>query len=368
MPPALHDKYLTIKCDNAEALALGTRMIVSRAPLRVSFFGGGTDYPSYFLRNGGAVLGSAIDQFSFITASKFRSKGMFDYNIRVTYREIELVSDLLQLKHVPIREALKCCGFDRDIEIHHIADLPAKTGLGSSSSFVVALLHALSHLSGRSVSPMELAYEAIRFERRTLGESVGCQDQTFAAIGGFNMLEFRKEDDIVVHPITIGDDALENLESHLMMFYTGIERRAEDIVKTQLTSLPANHERYKRMRNQVDRAYEILTGSGPMEAFGELLDEAWREKRGLHSVISNPLIDRMYAKAKGSGALGGKLLGAGAGGFLLLFVPRERQALVEAALQDYCLVRPRLGAPGSTIIFDGVKARAPMDVQRRAVS
>jgi len=342
-------------------------MILTRAPLRVSFFGGGTDYPDHFLRHGGAVLGSAIDQYSFITASRMQSKGLLDYSVRVTYREIELVQDAAELRHVPIREALRFCGYDRDVEIHHIADLPAKTGLGSSSSFVVSLLQGLRYLAGRTIANLDLAYEAIAFERQVLKESVGCQDQVFAAVGGFNIVEFRREDDIVVHPLLISRTRMQELESCLMMFYTGLERRAEDVVKAQLTNMAANADRYRRMRMQVDKAHALLTGNGSLTGFGELLDAAWREKRALHNVISNASVDTMYEKAIEAGALGGKLLGAGAGGFVLFFVPPDRQRRVEAALADHCLIRPHLAAPGSQVIFDGMNARAPMAERRRVI-
>jgi D-glycero-alpha-D-manno-heptose-7-phosphate kinase len=290
-----------------------------------------------------------------------------DYSIRVTYREIELVREAAELRHAPIREALRHCGYERDVEIHHIADLPAKTGLGSSSSFVVSLLQALRYLSGQRLNGLDLAYEAIAFERQVLKESVGCQDQVFAAVGGLNVIEFRREDDIVVHPLLISRARAQELESCLMMFYTGLERRAEDVVKAQLTNVSANTDRYLRMRAQVDQAYEILTGNGSLAAFGELLDTAWQEKRALHSVISNSVVDSMYKRAIEAGALGGKLLGAGAGGFVLLFVPPDRQKRVEAALADHCLIRPTLGASGSMVIFDGTSARAPMAERRRAV-
>lgn len=340
-------------------------MIITRAPLRVSFFGGGTDYPSHFLANGGAVLGSAIDQYAFMTASRLKSEGLLDYSIRCSYREIEHVKTLDELKHVPLREALRYCGFDRDVELHHIADLPAKTGLGSSSSFVVSLLQALHKLAGRDVGGLELAYQAINFERNILGESVGCQDQTFAALGGFNVIEFRREDDISVTPLPVTPARMAELEGQLMMFYSGVTRKAEDVVRTQLTRVDDNKERYLRMRRQVDKAYDILTGGGSLAAFGALLDEAWTEKKALHSVISVPAIDDMYERAKAAGAIGGKLLGAGGGGFLMLFVPPERQAEVEAALRDHRLVRPQLAAPGSSVIFDGMKLRAPVAELRK---
>jgi D-glycero-alpha-D-manno-heptose-7-phosphate kinase len=342
-------------------------MILTRAPLRVSFFGGGTDYPDHFRHYGGAVLGSAIDQYSFITASRMKSKGLLDYSVRVTYREIELVGEAAELRHAPIREALRHCGYERDVEIHHIADLPAKTGLGSSSSFVVSLLQGLRHLSGKTLSGLDLAYEAIAFERGVLKESVGCQDQVFAAVGGFNVIEFRREDDIVVHPLLVSRTRMQELESCLMMFYTGLERRAEDVVKAQLANVAANTERYRRMRAQVDKAHNLLTGNGSLAAFGELLDEAWKEKRALHNVISNSAVDQMYGNAIAAGALGGKLLGAGAGGFVLFFVPPDRQRRVETALAEHCLIRPQLAAPGSMVIFDGMNARAPMAERRRVI-
>lgn len=340
-------------------------MLITRAPLRVSFFGGGTDYPAHFREHGGAVIGSALDQYAFITASEFRSIGLFDYTIRATYRQIENVSALDDLQHVPIREALRRCGFAANVEIHHIADLPAKTGLGSSSSFTVSLLQALYKLRGRDISGLELAYEAIDFERNTLRESVGCQDQTFAAVGGFNVLEFRREDDIGVHPVNLSADRLQELEASLFMVYSGVTRAAEDVVKAQLTQVDQNKDRYLRMRRQVDEAYQILTGNKPLSAFGELLDKAWQEKKALHSVISNPVIDEMYSMAKSSGAIGGKLLGAGGGGFLLLFVPPQRMAQVQSAMSNYCTIRPQFGAPGSSVIFDGSRMRSPVTELRK---
>jgi len=222
--------------------------------------------------------------------------------------------------------------------------------------------------SGRTLSGLELAYEAIAFEREVLKESVGCQDQVFAAVGGFNTIEFRREDDIVVRPVPISHARLLELESCLMMFYTGLERRAEDVVKAQLTNVAFNTDRYRRMRAQVDRAFDLLTGNAPLSYFGELLDAAWKEKRALHGIISNSSVDTMYEKAMESGALGGKLLGAGAGGFMLFFVPPERQRRVEAALANHCLIRPHLDAPGSTVIFDGMNARQPIATRRLGVA
>ncbi|MCJ9429980.1 hypothetical protein [Kordiimonas marina] len=331
-------------------------MIITQAPLRVSFFGGGTDYPDHFLEHGGAVLGSAIDQYAFITASRFDSK-MFDYAVRISYRKTEIVQNLEEISHTPFKEALRLCGLEKDAEVNYFADLPAKTGLGSSSSFSVALLQALNALTGNKLSGLDLAYAAIDFERRVLGERVGCQDQTFAAVGGFNVLEFVKEDDIRVTPLNLSDERQEELNQHILMVYTGITRRAEEVVQTQLKDVSSNRERYFRMRKQVDKAYNIITGTGAVTPFCELLHEAWEEKRSLHSVISNPEIDTIYAKARAGGAIGGKLLGAGAGGFLMLLAPPEKHAAIREILQDYIFLTPTLNAPASHIVFDGTGRR-----------
>lgn len=327
------------------------QLTLSRAPLRVSFFGGGTDYPEYFLNNGGgAVLGTAIDKFSYVTASTFWSN-LFDYKVRVSYRQVELVKDVADIQHRVYREALKFCGLEKDIELHNVADLPAFSGLGSSSAFTVALLQALHGYKGEMIKGIQLAYEAIHIERNLLHDHVGCQDQTFAAVGGFNLIEFRREDDIVVHRVPLSPARIDELQSHLLLVFTNITRRASDIVAGQLQRIPQNDQTLKQMRRMVDRGLQILSSAGSLLPFGELLHEAWQAKVSLAPDVSNDTISRMYALALENGAIGGKLLGAGGGGFLLLFAPPERHGKLRSIFADKQEVKVRLNAPGAEIVL-----------------
>ncbi|MFM7382245.1 MAG: GHMP kinase, partial [Microcystaceae cyanobacterium] len=233
-------------------------MLISRAPVRISFFGGGTDYPEYFLQHGGAVLATAIDKFSYVTASPFLSH-LFDYSIRVSYRKVELVKTPEDIEHRVFKECLKFCGLTQDIELHNVADLPAFTGLGSSSAFTVSLLHALHSFKGEFVRPLDLAYEAIYVERHLVQDKVGCQDQLMAAVGGFNVVEFRTEEDIVVHRLPLSPQRLTEFENHLFIVFTGIKRKAANVVEKQLKKVSDNTQTLKEMRLMVDRGWEILT-------------------------------------------------------------------------------------------------------------
>lgn len=325
-------------------------MIISRAPLRISFFGGGTDYPEFFKNENGAVLATAIDKFCYITASPFLSH-LFDYSIRVSYRKVELVKQAKELEHNVYRECLRLCGLESNIELHNVADLPAFTGLGSSSSFTVALLHALHSFKGEFLKPIELAYEAIYVERHKLNDNVGCQDQVLATLGGFNLVEFRKEDDIVIHRVPMSPQRLKEFESNLFLVFTGIRRKAAEMVAEQMKSLPNNLSTLRNMRDMVDRGWEILTGNEPLSSFGELLHETWEAKRSLDNCISSNEIDRLYAMGREAGALGGKLLGAGGGGFMLFFAPPETHGKLRRIFESYQLLSIRINAPGSEIIF-----------------
>lgn len=325
-------------------------MIITRAPLRVSFLGGGTDYPEFFLQDAGGVLAAAIDKFTYVTASPFHS-ALFDYSVRLSYSKTETARRVEEIEHKVFREGLRLCGFERDIELHTVADLPAFTGLGSSSSFTVALLQALRSFQGKYMSPLRLAYEAIRVERHLVGDQVGCQDQVTAAVGGFNLIEFRREDDILVHPVPLSVDRLRQFEEHLLLVYTGITRRAAELVTRQLQAVPRNRETLREMRLMVDEGWAILTGSRPLSDFGHVLHRAWVAKRGLEASISPPEIDRMYEAGRDAGALGGKLLGAGGGGFLLFFSPPEAHGQIREAFSRYPILDFRIGAPGSEVIF-----------------
>ena len=325
-------------------------MIISRAPVRISFFGGGTDYPEYFLKEGGAVLATAIDKFSYVTASPFLSH-LFDYSIRISYRKVEVVKEVGAIEHNVFRECLKLCGFERDIELHNCADLPAFTGLGSSSAFTVSLLHALHTFKGEFLRPEELAYEAIHVERHVLKDNVGCQDQVLAAFGGFNLVEFRTEKDIVVNRVPLPPARLSEFERHLFLVFTGITRKASEVVAQQLKRVDQNLPALRSMREMVYDGYELLVGQRPLQAFGELLHQAWEAKRSLDQCISNPEIDQVYQTGLKAGAWGGKLLGAGGGGFMLFFAPPETHARLSQAFAGRQVLQVKLNAPGSQIIF-----------------
>ena len=324
-------------------------MIIARAPVRISFLGGATDYPEFFTNNGGAVLGTAIDKFSYISVSH-RIGPLFEESIRVAYSKVELVKSLDEITHAPFRECLRRCDVTKDAEINYFANLPAFTGLGSSSTFVVALLQALHAFKGRFVSGMDLAYEAIEVERKALHENVGCQDQTFAAMGGFNLIQFRREDDIVANRVPMSPARVEEFRNHLMVFFTGIKRHAHDVVKKQIARVDQNRGHLKKMLEMVDKGYDVLTCNGSLTGFGELLHRSWMEKRALETSISSSEIDSMYEAGMEAGALGGKLLGAGGGGFLLFFVPPDRQEKVRERLHGHYELGFRINAPGCQII------------------
>jgi D-glycero-alpha-D-manno-heptose-7-phosphate kinase len=326
-------------------------MNMFRTPLRVSFLGGGTDYPEFFMNHGsGLVLGSAIDKFSYIIASHFPSR-LFDYCIRVSYRKVELVKSIDEIEHNVFREGLKLCKVFRDIELHNISDLPSFSGLGSSSTFTVGLLHALHEFNSHRVNSIDLAYEAIHLERNILHENVGCQDQTFAALGGLNLIEFRGLDDFRIIPLHLSANRLEELESHLLLVFTGITRKASDMAGRQLRNLPANISALAKIRALAEKGFSLLTSNKSIIEFGQLLDESWQMKRSLATDVSNPKIDDMYQIAREHGAVGGKLLGAGGGGFFLLFAPPDKHADLEKAFPHYEITRVKLNVPGSMRIY-----------------
>lgn len=325
-------------------------MIVTRTPFRVSFFGGGTDYPEYFEKHGGAVLATAMNKSLFLNATHFYS-GLFDYSIRLAYRKVECVGQLEDIEHFPMREILRACEIERDIEISVAAELPSFSGIGSSSSFVVGMLNTLAAFQGRYIKPIELAYEAIRIEREVLKECVGCQDQVLAALGGFQLVEFRGQDNITAHRVPLNADKIREFESHLVMVFTGIRRRASEQASRQVSRIDANRESLMTIRKMVDESYEALVGHQNFEQFGKLLHRSWQLKRELESSISNDIIDGIYNKAIDAGAWGGKLLGAGGGGFLLFVVSPEKRAHLLQALGHLEEIPIRIDAAGSQVLY-----------------
>jgi len=324
-------------------------MIISRTPFRISLFGGGTDYPIWYREHGGSVLGTTIDKYCYITCRCLPP--FFEHKHRIVYSQAELVKDIDEIRHPAVRETLRFMGITQGMEIHHDGDLPARTGLGSSSSFTVGLLHTLYALKGFMPSKMQLARDAIHVEQDIIGEYVGSQDQFFAAFGGFNRINFNGEHDIEIKRATIRPERLDLLQNHLMLFYTGLSRTASEIAEEQIKQTPKRIRELTEMYQMVDEAVRILNGEGSLLEFGKLLHESWQLKRSLTEKISTPYTDSLYETAIKAGATGGKLLGAGGGGFILLLVKPELQTKVREALNSLLRVPFRFESSGSQIVF-----------------
>ena len=322
-------------------------MIISRTPFRISFFGGGTDYPAWYRENGGIVLNTTIDKYCYISC-RFLPP-FFDHKYLVRYRFIETVNDLSQIQHPSVRECLRYMMIDKGIEMVHYSDLPARSGIGSSSAFTVGFLKALNALLGRMVGKRKLASDAICVEQQIIGEKVGSQDQVAAAFGGLNVIEFNGRENFVVHPVTIGSKKIKLLQDHLMLFFTGFSRTASEIAAEQIKNTASKTSELQTMKDMVAEAIRILNEDDDIEAFGRLLSESWKLKRSLSSRVSTNDIDNMYETALNAGALGGKLCGAGGGGFMLLFVPPRKQRMVRKALKNFLYVPFRFENLGSHI-------------------
>ncbi len=325
-------------------------MIISKTPFRISFFGGGTDYPAWYRKHGGAALSTTIDKYCYISCRVLPR--FFDHKYRVVWSHIENVSTIGEILHPAVREGLRYLGINGEmgLEIHHQGDLPARAGMGSSSAFAVGLIKVISALKGQMLDKHQLALAAIDFEQNVLKEHVGSQDQMAAAYGGFNVYRFKQDGTIQVEPMTLPARRIQELESHLLMIYTGTSRLSSEIAGEIIQKIDSRREVLKEMMSMVDQAVDILRGSTPIVEFGRLLDRNWYLKRKLANKISNPAIDRIYHIARENGALGGKLLGAGAAGFMALFVPPEKHSAVKDALQGYLQVPFNFEKQGATLI------------------
>jgi D-glycero-alpha-D-manno-heptose-7-phosphate kinase len=324
-------------------------MVISRTPFRISFFGGGTDYPAWYRQHGGCVLAATIDKYCYLTCRYLPP--FFEHRIRVVYSKIESVQTVDEITHPSVRETLRYLKLGRGLEIHHDGDLPGRSGMGSSSAFTVGLLHALYALNGRMMGKEQLAKESIHIEQDILKETVGSQDQVCAAYGGVNHITFNPNGDVSVRPLTVAEDRIKDLNAHLMLFYTGIKRTASEVASSYVTSLDARDAQLKRLKALVSQGVEILNGTSDLAEFGNLLHEAWEAKRSMSSKISNPEVDELYQQARAAGALGGKLLGAGGGGFILLFAPPGKQAALRRKLGKLIHVPFEFEYSGSQIIF-----------------
>ena len=324
-------------------------MIISRTPLRMSFVGGGSDLPVFYRKFGGAVVSTAINQFVYITVNR-----KFDEKIRVSYSKTEEAKTVDRIKHPLVREGMKMLGIDGGVEITSIADIPARgSGLGSSSSFTVGMLQALHAFSGRHAGAEQLAREACEIEIGRCGEPIGKQDQYAAAYGGLNFIQFNPDESVFVEPIICKRETIEQLQAHTLVFYTGITRSASAILKHQQTALATEKKKQNVTRKMVELAHNLRRELQHNRAasFGEIIHEGWRLKKSLTAGITSDAIDDWYELARKAGAIGGKLLGAGTGGFLMFYAPPDRHEAIARALGKLRRMKFAFEPSGSRIIF-----------------
>ena len=324
-------------------------MIISRTPFRISFFGGGTDYPVWYKENKGSVLATTINKYCYITCRYLPP--FFKHKSRLVYSVIENVRDLSEISHPSARVCLQHMKVKKGVEIHHDGDLPARAGLGTSSSFTVGLLHALYALKGTMPTKRQLALNAIRLEQDVMKENVGSQDQVLAAFGGFNLVEFGGLNHINVLPVTLNAKRLKSFQDHLMLVFSGFSRTASDIAGHQIKNTKNKRRELSDMQQLTGEALKILNSKTNLCDFGKLLLENWQIKRSLTKKVSTPLIDDIYSNAKAAGALGGKVLGAGGGGFVMIFAKPQFQPKIKKRLSRLLHVPFKFEDLGSQIIF-----------------
>lgn len=325
-------------------------MIISKTPFRISFFGGGTDYPVWYEKYGGAVLSATIDKYCYISCRYLPP--FFDYKYDIRYSKREEVKNIFDIQHPSVRECFNFLNINKGIEMVHTSDLSAKSGIGSSSAFTVGLLNSLYTLIGKKVDKKQLALDAIHVEQNLIKENVGSQDHTASAFGGLNRIDFNGPEKIIVKPIVISPEKLKLLQNHLMLFFTGFSRNASDIAAEQIKQTPSKYNELLQMKSMVDKAVAILSNENThLSEFGKLLNESWKIKRSLTHLISTNQIDAIYERGIRAGAIGGKLCGAGSGGFMLFFAPPENQQRIKEELKDLLYVPFRFENQGSQIIF-----------------
>ncbi len=322
-------------------------MIITQTPFRMSFFGGGTDLPEFYREHGGAVLSTTFDKYCYVNVRHLPR--FFDYSTELSYSKIERVTEIGDIQHPAVREAMRMLDM-REIRLSYEADLPARSGLGTSSSFAVGMLNAFYALKGKYADKKKLADEAIYLERVLCKEAGGLQDQIAAAFGGLNLIRFHA-DGYTVNPVIASLDRKQRLNESLMLFFTGFSRFSADIQTETGRVIRDKTAELKEMLALVDEAERVLTSGMALDEFGRMLDHSWKLKRGISAKISTDSIDALYAKAIRAGALGGKLLGAGGGGFLLFYVEKEHQDAVRAALADLLYVPFSFENTGTRVIF-----------------
>ena len=323
-------------------------MIISRTPLRISFFGGGTDYPEYIKDNPGASLVTTINKYIYITARWLPP--FFDFKYRIVYSKVEDVDEIKYIQHPSVRETLKYLNIEDGIEVQPASDLPARTGLGSSSCFTVGLLNALYSLKNINVPRKKIASDAIYIEQKMCDDIVGCQDQISTCLGGLNHLKFNNKE-WEAEKVSVSQQRLKELNNNLLLYFTGFSRNASEIAKHQVENIPKTEKYLKVMYEMVQRGVDIIH-NGTLKDFGYMLHDTWDIKRRLSDKISNTKIDCMYTKALSSGAIGGKLLGAGGGGFLLFYVEKQNQEKVRTALKGFLEIPFKFENTGTQILIN----------------
>lgn len=326
-------------------------MVITQTPFRMSFFGGGTDFPDFYHEYGGAVLSASFDKYCYVTVRNLPP--FFEFSSELVYAKTERINEVEQIEHPAIREAMKW--FDmKNIRLTYEADLPARTGLGTSSSFAVGMLHAFYTMKGETVDKARLADDAIHLERVLCREHGGVQDQIAASFGGFNRIDF-DHNGYRVTPLLVSAERKNNLNENLMMFFTGFSRFSSDVQFAHQLALKDKAKQLLEMKSLVDDAQKILCSGERLDEFGRLLDYTWKLKRGITSRISTDSIDMLYQKAISAGALGGKLLGAGGGGFLVFYVEKEKQEAVRETLRELMEVPFRFEEKGTHILYHSSK-------------
>ncbi len=325
-------------------------MIITKTPFRISFFGGGTDHPAWYREHGGRVLATTFDKYCYISIRPLPQ--FFDHKYRIVYSKIESINNINEIQHPSVRETLGYFNCHQGLEIHHDGDLPARSGLGSSSSFTVGMVNALNALKGSYSSPYELARSAIHIEQNLIKECVGSQDQISAAYGGFNEIEFHRDDTFTVEPKVFDQGRIKELNSHLMLFFTGVSRLSSEVAKSQISNIKNCHSQMNEQYDMVGEGSSILANTHtPINDFGKLLHQAWENKKSLSNKVTNKKIDELYSTAIKAGATGGKVLGAGGGGFVLFFVKPENQDKVKAALSSLTFVPFEFENTGSKVVL-----------------
>jgi len=324
-------------------------MIISRTPFRISFLGGGTDYPTWYRKYGGSVVVSTIDKYCYLSCRYYPP--FFDHSFRISYIKSEKCRSVDEISHPAVRGVLHFLNWERGLEIHHVGDLPARGGMGSSSAFTVGLLHALYGLRGQIVSKQQLTMESIHIEQEVLHETVGSQDQASAAYGGLNHITFSSSGEVTVKPLTLASPRIHDLESHLMLFYTGIKRTASGIAQSYVNNIEEKKAQMHELAELVQEGIAVLYSDRDIAEFGRLLHKAWQIKRSFSKKVSNAEVDLIYDRAISKGAVGGKILGAGGGGFMVLLVPPPMQRRVRDELNHLIHVPFKFEFSGSQLIF-----------------